>query len=329
MLRQQAARDVQIARGNSRNLNVQQAAQGVGTALASAIAGRGVDTSNLNDIRSRAFDAREAFLRSLERENKAQVDAGRLNSRAKIDAMIANLEPIEAVKDILFQDRLDTQKRQFQREDEARQRALQLEDRLMQAQANRPNVISNLVNVAGRLSAVPVPGRVVTQGVSANKRAEQVNATRASLFEQANQISSSLSNIKENFDKSQGQPFRNVDEESRNAELNQMLQNVQRFNQTIELARKGSDGPLPQDVEQLIAKVNASVDPLITRLGEAGVIGSEGVNIDEADSNVFGTSAFEIVEEEAQNLDIIKNHLGGNTTSPSARRTNIDLSRLK
>lgn len=134
-----------------------QIATGLGSGLASALTGVNVGGENLSAIRSQAENARQQLLDAIQQRRSTQVGAESLNSRARIDSMIAQLEPMQAISQLIQADEMDFAQRQIQAEKEAAARAEQARLRLENIQLQEPQFKANLLTFA-QMARTPIPG---------------------------------------------------------------------------------------------------------------------------------------------------------------------------
>lgn len=188
---------VDTAAINRRQILGEQAATALGSGVAAALTGVNVGASRLSELRQQAQQARQELMRGIETRRNSQLGAESLNSRAQIDAMIARLEPMQAISQLMQTDEMDRIQRQFQAEREAIQKA---EASRVRRQAILENDLAFKTNAA-QLAATaytPVPGEFIQPRASSSANLRDVNAAvYARVRNAATQFETTLDTLKE------------------------------------------------------------------------------------------------------------------------------------
>jgi hypothetical protein len=190
-----ADQGIQTAAVNERQQALRQIAAGVGAGLNTALNRVDTTSGELSLIRQQAEQARQELLRNIDRRRSAQVDAERLNSRAQIDAMIARLEPMQAVSQLIQADAMDTFQRQLRAEQEAKQRAENARARREQILLNEPQFKASLAALAAT-AYTPLPGEYMQPPAAAfraQQGADQVQRFNAAIVARARNAATQFS----------------------------------------------------------------------------------------------------------------------------------------
>jgi hypothetical protein len=150
-----------------------QIAAGIGAGLTSALTRTNAGAQELSTIRQQAEMARQNLLRNIDQRRSSQVDAEKLNSKAQIDAMIARLEPMQAISQIIQTDAMDTFSRQIQAERDATAKADAARLRREQILLQEPQFKASLAALAAT-AYTPLPGQFIEPN-AASLRASQGN----------------------------------------------------------------------------------------------------------------------------------------------------------
>lgn len=160
-----AEQGVQVAAVNQRQLARRQIGAGIGAAFTAGLNRTDFANAELSTIRTQAEQARQELLRNMDRKRSSQVEADRLNSRAQIDAMVARLEPMQAISQLIQADAMDTFQRQVQAEREAVAKAENARMRREQILLSDPQFKASLAGLAAT-AYTPLPGQFIQPNAS-------------------------------------------------------------------------------------------------------------------------------------------------------------------
>ena len=311
-LRADAEQALAVRQGESRAARFQQIAAGIGNAFSSGINRSAIGTDQNQRLTALADQARSNVLQGVENRRAARAQAGQLDARSRLDAMLAENEAVQQLQNLMVQDASNAFRLRFEEENRLQGRLLDLEDNRRRLEANRPAFLSQLVQLANannqRGAAQFIQDRAQSQRSVGLRNANQVVASNAALVAQ---------NAKAVVDRAVNSRgiFTGLDEQAADAEIERLLGSVAELNQLAgELNEKGLLAP---EVARLREQVVAQVQPLISQLGSSNIVNEEGVRVERNDRGIGFTKDFGKIGAETQaGIHALVEGLGGLAAPP-------------
>lgn len=327
-IRADAQQALAVRQGEERAGRLSQIGAGLGSGIASALTRTNVNPQQRTRITQLADQARQGVLTGVENRRQANAAAGRLDSKSKLDSMLANTEAVKELQNLMIADASQAFQLRHAEEERVQQRIQELSDQDRRLQEQRPALLANLVqihaanNPPAESQFVDLSRRSASAGTSKQERTQTAILT-------ASQVAQEASAIAERAKNSAGL-FTNLDEQAADAEIIKLIGSVTEFMALTDPTSKLNVGLITPEVIALREDVMRQVSPFINQLESSGIILRDedgqitGVDVELNDiGGPFGgpTKDFALIGAESfEGLSKLVDDLGGPNAPPAILR---------